>query len=259
MTLQKLKNTLKKEWSSCGIDQGDTLLLHSDCTRILWEFRKEGITPQIILDVFLEILGHQGTLLLPTFNFNFCDQVPFSISTTPSQMGILSEIARLKMTPKRSKHPVYSFVAFGKDADIYNAINNNSAYEEISPFGILKQNNAKIALLDLNDQKGMTFYHHIEESLQVPYRYFKTFSADYEDEQKNNQIASYQIYVRDLEKGITTSLHKMEKLCWKEGICKGYPPLKKWGLKTVKAQELFKLTKHIIDQGKAEGMLYVRQ
>ena len=49
-----------------------------------------------------------------------------------------------------------------------------------SPFGILKNIGGKIAILDLDDQSSMTFYH-IEELNKVDWRYFKKFKGVYVD------------------------------------------------------------------------------
>lgn len=59
-----------------------------------------------------------GTLLFPSFNFEFTESVPFDIKTTPSHMGALTEAARMHSQAIRTGHPIYSFAAIGAAAEI---------------------------------------------------------------------------------------------------------------------------------------------
>ena len=92
-------------------------------------------------------------------------------------MGLLSEFFRKNFSTIRTGHPVYSFGAYGKKANFFKNINNFSAYSADSPFGILRKLDGKIAILDLDDQNSMTFYHHIEEQNNAHWRFLKKFSA----------------------------------------------------------------------------------
>ena len=150
---------LEDRWHRAGVEEGDTLLLHSNIRRTLFEFRRKGlaIKPDDILRSFLSVLGPEGTLLIPVFNFSFTIGVPFDIRYTPSEMGALSEVARNNSGAVRTGHPVYSFVAIGFNSLAFNGVDNRSAYSDESPFGILKRMNGKIASLDLDDQSSMTF------------------------------------------------------------------------------------------------------
>ena len=119
--------------------------------------------------------------MLPLFNFDFPTTKVFDIRHTPSQMGALTEVARKRPDVVRTGHPIYSFAIFGKEKNKFNGLVNESGYGENSPFGILHKIDGKIASLDLEDQNSMTFYHYIEESMNVSYRYFKNFSGTYID------------------------------------------------------------------------------
>ena len=87
---------LSQQWRQCGVEPGDTLLVHSDLRRTLRTARKSGhrLTPEDVLESFLDAIGPDGTLLLPTFNFDFTSGKPFDIRQTPSQMGVLTEAGR---------------------------------------------------------------------------------------------------------------------------------------------------------------------
>jgi aminoglycoside 3-N-acetyltransferase len=158
---------LADEWKEAGVQEGDVLLLHSSIKRTFKRHLKSGVrlTPQDILESFLEAIGPTGTLLLPLFNFDFTKGVPFDKRITPSHMGALTEAGRMHPQAVRTGHPIYSFAAIGFAADKFKRIDNFSGYGSDSPFAVLRKMNGRIAVLDLPDQNSMTFYHHVEEML----------------------------------------------------------------------------------------------
>ena len=251
-------NDLKKRWAQSGVEQGDTILLHSNVKRTLVEFRRAGfsITPQDILQSFLDTIGSRGTLLLPLFNFDFTSGVPFDIRSTPSKMGALTEAGRLHSESVRTGHPIYSFAVIGQRAKEFEHVDNESGYSEDSPFGILKRMDGKIASLDLDDQNSMTFYHHVEEIKRVNYRYFKKFTSTYTDFNGVSSEKSYKLYVRNLEMGIQTNVNPAGELLWTNGFYKGYRPKVESGLRVIKSKQMFDFVEHLIDEDRALETLY---
>ena len=181
INLDEIANT----WLESGIKKGDTLLLHSHIrrwTRILLKSRIRDPL-NMLFNSFLKALGDEGTLIFSLFSFDFNQGVTFNIRSTPSQMGSLTEYARLQINAERSGHPVYSFCAIGKYAKDFGRIINKSAYSEESPFQLIRDLDGSIAVLDLDDQESMTFFHHVEEICKVEYRYLKDFEGQYIDKQ----------------------------------------------------------------------------
>jgi aminoglycoside 3-N-acetyltransferase len=251
-------DALAERWRSSGVERGDTLLLHSNITRTLRTCRRSGwrATASDILDSFLAALGSSGTLLLPLFNFEFTKGVPFDIRHTPSQMGALTEAARLRAGAVRTGHPVYSFAALGAEARRFAAVDNVSAYGEDSPFAILRTLDGTVAALDLEDFDSMTIYHHVEELKRVPYRYFKDFTGEYTDSEGRTSLRTYRIFVRDIEHGVVTNVNPAGELLWAEGLYRGFRPGVETGLRTIKATRMFNFVASIIDQGRALDTLY---
>ena len=68
MDKSSFKNRIAQLFSS-----DDVVLLHSNCTRLFRGLKKTDKNIQLsdILDLLIEALPN-GTLLLPTFNFDFC-------------------------------------------------------------------------------------------------------------------------------------------------------------------------------------------
>lgn len=249
---------LAQRWVAAGVRRGDTLLVHSNIRRTLGACRKAGhaVSPREILESFLCAIGPDGTLLLPLFNFEFTKGVPFEICQTPSQMGALTEAGRTYPGAVRTGHPIYSFAAIGANAPRFSGIDNASGYAQDSPFGILRDMDGRIAVLDLEDQDSMTFYHHVEEVKHVPYRYFKDFTGPYVDATGASSIRTYRLYVRDIERGVVTDVNPAGELMWREGLYRGSRPKVGAGLRTVKAREMFDFVARIIDTSRALGTLY---
>ena len=252
-------NYFSERWFNSGVKSGDTLLLHSSLKRTLMEGRNNGFTNlsvEDVLDSFLDALGADGTLLLPLFNFDFTKGVIFDFNHSPSQMGGLTEVGRMRPNAVRTGHPIYSFCAIGKNADVFEMVDNESGYGPDSPFGILCSLDGKIGVLDLDDQNSMTFYHHVEEMLEVDYRYFKKFSGLYKDQNEKVSVKTYSLFVRNLEKGIQTHVNPAGELMWAKGLYNGFRPGSNSGLRVVSANKMFDFVSQIIRDGYAEYNLY---
>jgi aminoglycoside 3-N-acetyltransferase len=255
---KSILNRLSERWNHSGIERGDIVLLHSDIRRMLFDLKSDGLKLDIklIIDSFIDCIGPNGTLIMPLFNFGFANGETFDINSTPSKMGILTEFFRKNFKIIRTGHPIYSFGVIGKEYQSFLNLDNYSGYANDSPFGLLKRLNGKIAILDLEDQNSMTFYHHVEEINNVDYRYFKKFSGNYIDKKFNNKKKTYCLFVRNLELGIKTYVNPAGELLWKEGLYKGDKPFINSGLRTIKCNELFDFISQIIKSGNAENILY---
>jgi aminoglycoside 3-N-acetyltransferase len=249
---------LVDEWKEAGIQEGDVLLLHSSIKRTFKRHLKSGVrlTPQDILESFLEAIGPTGTLLLPLYNFDFTKGVPFDKRNTPSHMGALTEAGRMHPFAVRTGHPIYSFAAIGFAADKFRNIDNFSGYGTDSPFAVLRKMNGRIAVLDLPDQNSMTSYHHVEEMLEVEYRYHKTFSGNYTDDSGKTEAKTYGLFVRNIEKGVLTHVNPAGELMWREGLYSGCRPNEGSGLRTILFQHMYDFVSHIITSAQAKNMLY---
>lgn len=249
---------LARSWRESGIFEGDMVLIHSSIKSTYKNYLKRGIkvTPEIILESFLDAVGPNGTILFPLFNFDFCNGEAFDIHNTPSHMGALTEVARKYPGAVRTGHPVYSFCVIGKKKNQFHGICNHSAYGSESPFALLHRENAKIAVLGLPENSSMTFYHYVEEMLEVDYRYHKDFRGAYIGLEGQQVERAFSIYVRDLDKGVETDVNPAGELMWEKGYYSGHRFNEGNGLRVIVSSQLFEETKSIIQQNKALGLLY---
>jgi len=251
---------MARQWRSAGVGAGDMLLLHSSLRRVARTvIRAGGAADQVadlVLDSVLEALGPRGTLLLPLFNFDFTSGAAFDMRSTPSQMGTLTEAGRLRPGAVRTGHPIYSFAVLGAQASRFEGLVNDSGYGPDSPFAVLRALGGKIGVLDLPDQHSMTFYHHVEEARSVPWRYHKRFEGDWIGLDGARSRRSFGLFVRDLERGVTTHVDPMGEVLWGRGFYRGDRPGQGTGLRTIDAGALFEVVAAVIDEGAAEGLLY---
>ena len=193
--------------------------------------------------------------MFPTFNTDFATGATFDIMNTPSQMGVLSECARKHPKAVRSGHPMYSFVAIGENAHLFN-VNNFSGYGKDSPFAILHRLHGKIGVLGLPDSRGNTFYHHVEEMYRVSYRFYKNFTGPYIDRNGKKDVRTYSFYCRNLEN--TTLLDPVGEMMWERGLCKGDKHFEDTGFRVIETDKMFEFVGLLIDNGLTEGFLYRR-
>jgi aminoglycoside 3-N-acetyltransferase len=251
---------LADAWHGCGIDPGDTVLIHSSARRTIRRYRDQGVplTPGHIVESFLTSVGRGGTLLLPVFNYGFNRGEGFDIRTTPSEVGAIPEAGRIHSDAIRTGHPVYSFAAIGHDARAFRDVVNYSGYGLDSPFSILKEMGGKIGILDVIERSSMTYYHYVEEMMNVPYRYHKEFAGEYTDCLGHTTTREFGLFVRYIEPDyyVDPDTNPMGELLWQKGLYGGYPPQTGPGLRTISARTLYDEVADVICKGRAEGILY---
>ncbi len=208
------RNELLAGFRSTGLQAGDTVLVHSAYK----SFGGVEGGPQTVVDVLLEILTPEGTLIMPTFNFEFNKGAPWDVRTTPSQMGVLTELVRTDPRAKRVFHPFYSFAIIGKHADFLTRERYKSSYERASLFGKLRDLDGKIMIIGLDYTHSFTFVHHVEQMEGVDYRFIKAFSGQVTDENDHTYTDTFYMLVRDLDKGVITEVNPMGAVLEKRGV-----------------------------------------
>ena len=182
------------------IHNGDILNVHSDVLELAKICRNYGekFEGDRFIQSLQEAVGENGTLLFPTFNWDFCKGIAFDYHNTKGKSGALGNVA-LKMPGfKRTQHPIYSFAVWGKAQSVLLALRNRSSWSNDSPFAYLHHNNGKVLIVGLPGVIS-TFVHYVEQMVGVDYRYHKNFCATYVDENGCVDDRTYSIYVRDLE------------------------------------------------------------
>ena len=231
------QHQLVENFRALGVEAGDTLLAHSSYK----SFGGVDGGPQTVIDALLEVLGEEGTLVMPTFNFDFCKGEPWDVRETPSHMGAITNMVRTDPRAKRVFHPIYSFAVIGKYAEEFGNLRYKSAYAKDSAFGKLRELDGKIMVVGLAYNDSMTFFHHVEEMEGVDYRYLKSFTGMTTDADGNTVEDTYQMLVRDIDKGVHTMVDPMGKLMEEAGVIQSRQ-IGEADVRLMKANEVYEFT-----------------
>ncbi len=183
------------------IEKGNVIYLVSDVTRLAYRAlqEKDRYDGNILLDNLIQRIGPEGTLLVPTFNWDFCSGKGFDYYKTPSQTGALGNVALKRADFKRTKHPIYSFAVWGKGQEELCAMENKDAWGDGTPFEYMQIHSGKGLIIGLENTHGLTSKLHNEQVFGVPYRYIKDFCAPYTDEHGITNERVYSMNVRDYD------------------------------------------------------------
>lgn len=194
------RDQLKAALDRVGVSPGQTLLVHSSLFHL---GRMAGVSsadlPPGILGALRDAVGEEGTIAVPAFSFAFCRGTKFSRGDTPSeQMGAFSEFVRRQPDACRSPHPMQSISAIGPNAKRICSNDTTSSFSDSGAFDQLLRLDAQVLLLGATMQ-AVSLIHYVEERENVPYRYWKSFTGEWQDGDLCEQ-RSYQMFVRDLDK-----------------------------------------------------------
>ena len=221
--MQKIfsENRFKEVLDNLGIKQNDKLLVNSNTLNLMIKYRDKSL-PSKMLDILIERVDSNGTLLFPTYNWEFCNGLNYDLLNTKSATGALSNLSLKNNFFIRSKNPIYSFSIYGKNKDEIAQLNHYSCFSLDSPFGYLIRNKGKNLFIDLDYKDAFTFVHVAEEDVSVSYRYHKKFTGKYIDKNKVEKIENFEMYVRKEDEVSTTLIDKKfdDKLLEKKGLKK---------------------------------------
>lgn len=224
---------LKEKLAELGIKKGDDIYVSSDVLVFLYTVMREYGNSKIntenalneLTNIFQQAVGEEGTLLFPVFSWDFCRGNGFDYYKTQGEVGTFSNwILNTRKDFKRTQHPLYSFMVWGKKTELFCNMQNQDAWGVASPFYYLMKNGGKQLEFNCEAFKGLTFIHCIEQWVKVPYRHHKYFFGKYMDADGNMEIRSYSLYVRDLsvdEYNITTNKFLIDNGAAKEVVWKG--------------------------------------
>jgi aminoglycoside 3-N-acetyltransferase len=167
---------IANDFRDLGVEAGDTLLVHSSLSSLGWV---TGGQPAVV-DALMEVLTTEGTLVMPTHSTQYGDPadwqnppVPddweetirtkrpaYRPAITPTRgVGVIPECFRNYPEVRRSRHPTYSFAAWGADAE---AITADQSYDhgmgEESPLAEVYDRNGTILMLGTDHDTNTSFH-----------------------------------------------------------------------------------------------------
>lgn len=183
-----------------NIQKGDIIYIHTEMYNFGIPLLKIESLFSSIIECFFEVIGDEGTLIMPTFTYSFCNNEIYDKINSSTKIGVLNEYFRTCKNVKRTDDPIFSFAVKGKKEKLFLK-DTTSCFGENSVFDELTKNNGKIILFG-NKDLGITYIHHIEEKAQIRHRYFKEFSGYIIDEKGNKRKKNIKYFVRDLQQNL---------------------------------------------------------
>ena len=157
-----------------GVQTGHIVFVHSSLSSI--GYVEDGANA--VVDAFLDVLGSTGTLVVPAFTFSHGGKLNpvFDPIRDTSEMGRITEVARTRPGARRSRHLLHSVAALGPHAEEITAVHGPSAWAADGPFWKLYELDAHILMLGVPYLR-CTFFHVIEQLVQVRYRRWREVEA----------------------------------------------------------------------------------
>lgn len=202
------------------IEKGDIVFVSSDAKKMMWDAvkNKESADLNLFIDGLIAAVGEEGTVIFPTYNWDFCGGTTFDYKSTPCKTGTLGSIALKRTDFRRSKHPIYSFAVYGRYQDIICEMENKDSFGIDSPFAFFRDNNVKNYIIDVSLCHCFTFAHFAEQqSGSVDYRFVKSFTAGYIDEKGHESQQTFSMFVRKLDMNVETTIDPIEDDFIREG------------------------------------------
>lgn len=164
------KTDLLHHLREVGLEAGMDVAVHS---RLLSFGRIEG-GAETVYHCLLEVLGPEGTLIVPTYTISTSVERPYDPRSTPSEnVGVLGEYVRRQAGVIRSASPKHNHAAIGPNAGL---LLNTPPTVSLGPgtdFEVMHRAGFHLLLLGCRFGEGCTFLHHMEAVVGVPYRTWK--------------------------------------------------------------------------------------
>lgn len=168
-----------------GVRKGDVVLFHSDLralgpARDLIKYKDKNMGADLIIEGFLQAVGHEGLMIAPALSATFAPGEPgpaklaFNPDTTPSRVGSVTEVFRTwtaggRKVAKRSAHPTHSLSAIGSRADEFiKDHDKGSTFDRKTSYGKCYDWDGYICFFG-TDMRTCTTIHAVEDWMNLPY------------------------------------------------------------------------------------------
>lgn len=211
--LQKRMINFIEQLQQLGLKNNDTVIVHGS-------FKALGITaPEAFILAIINVLGGDGTLLMPALSDEQHPANVHNTKTTPSNVGYLAEYFRIREGTLRSLHPTHSVCGVGGKARelLEKHVQDTTPCGPNSPFNQLFNRHGKILMVGCGLEPN-TSIHAIEEYAPLPYLFGSPVVYTITDANGNTFDKAY--LPHDFE-GYTQRYDRVEELLGAEGLKTG--------------------------------------
>lgn len=173
------REEIAKALKKVGLTNGNSVIIYSDLKMFGFYRNNDGkielaLDPKKLYETIRNVIGKQGTIIVPTFSYSWTNGKVFVLNQSPSAMGIFSEFIRNLNTSVRSLHPLFSVCAIGPMAEEFVLNIDKTSYGKNSPFGKMHRYNVKQLMLGTSE---CPFKNYAEWTNKVFSRYSKIFKG----------------------------------------------------------------------------------
>lgn len=207
---------------SLNIEPGSIVYLSSRVFDIAISVMEKGekFDPDLLIDSFLTELGTDGTLLIPTFCFDFSNRGLYDRRKPKCFTGSLGKAALKRKDFRRTAHPMHSFAVAGSGQADFCQLENRESFGPDSPFALMRDRGAINVMLGTDCEHAFTFAHFVEASVGVPHRFVKSFTGTYIDEDGSSERRQYDYYARNYEINPVEHFDRIGAILLERGISK---------------------------------------
>ena len=154
--------------STLGVGDGDIVMVHS----AVFTLGHIESGPSGLYHAFRNLLGDEGTLIVPTFTYSFRRDQVFDVRNTPvgAEIGAFAEYVRKLPGAIRSTDPLFSMAAIGPRADALMERSTHYCFGPGSIYEKLFAANVLFVALGITYSTGLTCFLHLERLAEVDYR-----------------------------------------------------------------------------------------
>ena len=185
-----LKN-LSKTLREIGLKKNDNIYLGISLGETFIHYKSEIFKKNGSIDNDLRILcsqkilktlklhvGKGGTIIVPTFNFEFYKKKKFNLKKTSSTLGFFEKFFLKQKDIKRTEHPIFSIAAWGREKIKISKAKGLFSFGHNSPFNLFTELNVKFLNLGISFGETCTYAHHLEHLNGINHRYYKPVTGE---------------------------------------------------------------------------------
>ena len=174
--IKNLNQKLEILFNNLKIKKNDNIVIHSNFAGLL-QFEKK---PEKAFNIFYKKLvskiGKKGSIVIPTYNYQFTKLKYFNYFKSPSEVGVLSNYFLKKFPNRRTVNPIFSHLLLGKSLKHLIKKIDYEIFGKKSIFSFFEKKNFKIFCFCCSPS-NITYLHYLEKKNNVQYRFDKTFDG----------------------------------------------------------------------------------
>ena len=170
------------------INKNDSIVLHSNFAGI-YQYEKSFSNKfyEKFLNFLLKRIGKKGTILIPTYNYDFTKGRIFDRDKSKSNVGSFGNYLIKRYSKNRTFEPIFNHIVFGKLKSLIFNSQIDESFGNKSVFSKMEKNDFKVVCFCCSPST-MTLIHFVEKKMNVKYRYNKYFIGYLKDKKNKKKI-----------------------------------------------------------------------